>query len=333
MTLVRVLEIYPALIGTIQESLDDDNNHLAFKLLDISSKFNFLYTVAVFSDILRIINRTEKILQSNSLCVSLYIKELLLCIEDLGSLYVEDDRGVFLQEFLDDFDIETKSYRKNYLLQYTMGEEKELLQDARKIAKLIQEGIVNRFKGDTEGILEAFVMLDIPHLQERIHDLDSSASANYGNTELRKCVRYYNQFFESRNIATFGKNSKVLVESATLAEWKTLKNDIRKSFAGINPNIITKHATNPTHYPLLSDLYSFYMIIPLSTAECERVFSKMNTIKTDKRNCLNNESLNGFLLVSILGPDPADRDETNKFNTLLLEAIQHWREDKKRYFL
>lgn len=42
--------------------------------------------------------------------------------------------------------------------------------------------------------------------------------------------------------------------------------------------------------------------IPVSTAECERSFSCMNTILTKKRNRLNIDSLSSLMFISIVGP-------------------------------
>jgi hypothetical protein len=41
----------------------------------------------------------------------------------------------------------------------------------------------------------------------------------------------------------------------------------------------------------ISLIYEYLQVIPLTTVECERSFSKMNIIKTDLRNCLEPSTL------------------------------------------
>ena len=53
-------------------------------------------------------------------------------------------------------------------------------------------------------------------------------------------------------------------------------------------------------YPLLSFLFQVYMVLPTSTADVERGFSKMNVIKSNQRNKLG-EVLIHCLLISLYG--------------------------------
>ena len=53
-----------------------------------------------------------------------------------------------------------------------------------------------------------------------------------------------------------------------------------------------------TRYGLLSRLAKALLILPHGNADTERIFSKMNLIKTKLRNCIGNKSLNGLLCIS-----------------------------------
>ena len=48
------------------------------------------------------------------------------------------------------------------------------------------------------------------------------------------------------------------------------------------------------------------LLLPMSTADCERRFSALQRIKTDLRNRLSNKVLHYLLSISIEGPPPAD---------------------------
>ena len=46
------------------------------------------------------------------------------------------------------------------------------------------------------------------------------------------------------------------------------------------------------------------LLLPMSTADCERGFSCLQRVKTDLRNRLSNKILNYLLSISIEGPSP-----------------------------
>ena len=83
--------------------------------------------------------------------------------------------------------------------------------------------------------------------------------------------------------------------TAARLEWGKLKTTMFEAYRG---NTLRKFlqdlAFNNTLrdlFPQLSRLASIVLIIPVSTAECERCFSSMNRIKTDLRNRLNTSTL------------------------------------------
>ena len=50
------------------------------------------------------------------------------------------------------------------------------------------------------------------------------------------------------------------------------------------------------------------LVIPMSSADCERGFSALKRIKTRLRNRLSNRILNNLLMISIEGPELKDFD-------------------------
>jgi hypothetical protein len=69
------------------------------------------------------------------------------------------------------------------------------------------------------------------------------------------------------------------------------------------PNCITLLLNNKFDlgelYPLILKLLSVAVVIPLSTAEVDRVFSQVKLIKTEHRNRLKQETLENILKVKI----------------------------------
>ena len=61
-------------------------------------------------------------------------------------------------------------------------------------------------------------------------------------------------------------------------------------------------------FPNLHKLAVIALVIPMSSADCERVFSALKRIKTRLRNRLSNRILNNLLKISIEGPEIKDFD-------------------------
>ena len=70
-------------------------------------------------------------------------------------------------------------------------------------------------------------------------------------------------------------------------------------------------------------LASIALVLPISTAKCERSFSAMKQVKTELRNRIVTKTLDHLLRISISGPDLKDFD----FDTAVDEwgAIPHRR--------
>ena len=75
----------------------------------------------------------------------------------------------------------------------------------------------------------------------------------------------------------------------------------------------------------ISALLEISMVMPWSTASCERGFSALNLIKTSHRSCLQHDSMDDLLHISVNCPP------INKFSTD--EAIELWwtAAEKKRH--
>ena len=61
-------------------------------------------------------------------------------------------------------------------------------------------------------------------------------------------------------------------------------------------------STDPV-YPLLATLAARLLVVPASTADCERGFSAVSRIKTSSRNRLATENLDYLMLIDIEGED------------------------------
>ena len=77
-----------------------------------------------------------------------------------------------------------------------------------------------------------------------------------------------------------------------------------------------------TVFPLLANLASCLLVIPASTADCERGFSALKRIKTSTRNRLSSGTLDDLMIIDLEGKD------VSKFD--FKAVINAWASIKKR---
>ena len=107
------------------------------------------------------------------------------------------------------------------------------------------------------------------------------------------------------DVDTICKHFSVSVRPDTLkAEWITLKHVLVKDFH-TTVEVMQTLASDDT---LSSKLSSVALILPVSTADCERGFSTLKRIKTAPRNRFKTQTLDMLIRISSEGP------EITKFN-------------------
>ncbi|KAH3830720.1 hypothetical protein DPMN_103969 [Dreissena polymorpha] len=88
--------------------------------------------------------------------------------------------------------------------------------------------------------------------------------------------------------------------AVTVSQWKTVKGALSDSgktwvMAWVTGNLKESHVN-------IFKLATIGLLLPTSTADCERGSSALKRIKTDNRATLSNKVLNSLLTVSIEGP-------------------------------
>ena len=158
--------------------------------------------------------------------------------------------------------------------------------------------------------MEAFSILDPQGLlgepaddQLRVildHYKDGPLAINPGD-----CLKEHSEFVEVVKSHTHLKNCKTLVE---LAE-KVVGNDAVSSLFHIMTKLLVRA-----------------VVLPVSTADCERCFSTMSRIKTDLRNRMSTDALQKLIQIRLEGPD-----DLNDFD--FKEACHRWAKLKNRRIL
>ena len=139
--------------------------------------------------------------------------------------------------------------------------------------------------------IDAFGLFDPSKIPDK--SIDPALYQSWGNDRLAILESKYSQ----------NENPDIDASAARL-EWEKLRTTMFEAYRGTTlRNALQDLAFNNTlrSLPQLSRLASIALIIPVSTAECERRFSSMNRIKTDRRNRLNTSTLCQIMRIVLEG--------------------------------
>ena len=132
-------------------------------------------------------------------------------------------------------------------------------------------------------------------------------------------------------VATLMEHFKEVLESAgvktekIMDEWTTLKTSVYQPGWSESLKTLKWTELNRRHGEECSNILSLVdllLSIPAATAEAERGFNAMKTIKTDWRSRLSNDSINDLMVILLLSPEIKDFDPHR--------AIKLWLKDGPR---
>ena len=163
------------------------------------------------------------------------------------------------------------------------------------------------FKSD---IQEKYLNGLITNLESRFNDVGvlSALATIFNPQKALSCPSEQFSMYGDDEIATVSAHFTVTVVNETLfQEWSCFKHLLLAEFKEMSieetMSTLSAHSSFSSLYPTLSKLASIALIIPVSTADCERGFSTINRIKTDSRNRLKTETLDKLIRLSVEGPE------------------------------
>ena len=142
--------------------------------------------------------------------------------------------------------------------------------------------------------MEAFSILDPSKLPQE----SAEGYTTYGNDHLDLlCSRY-------------GSGDKADISTEELhSEWVALKQLLSQRYREMKCKefiLMSSDGTLTTMFPNFALLATIALIIPVSTAECERCFSSMKRIKTTLRNRMETATLDQLMRIANEGPKPEE---------------------------
>ncbi|MFI0416641.1 MAG: hAT transposon family protein, partial [Candidatus Thiodiazotropha sp.] len=113
------------------------------------------------------------------------------------------------------------------------------------------------------------------------------------------------QVYGQDQLRTLGEHYQVIDRNRAQAVFLVFKHLARSykgslSFAKFCCKLINEFSDQ---YPDFAMLARLALVIPVSSAPCERGFSVQNALKTKVRNRLNPERLNRLMFIKLIGPD------------------------------
>jgi len=285
----NLLKILPAVTQLLSEADSD--------ILASVSKYSFLYFLFFFADILDDLNRLSKIFQKSHVSIT----TMWNCLRATKSILTTNYLN--LENFIPGENL--KSF---------------LSQEVRCV------GLINLSKDKPEQELQvlasSFAGVLLKNLEERFPTDIISDLLPLGFEGLTK-----------ENIADFGVKEIDHLTAVQLPgvdgvevrkEWALAKHIIFNAGIPKNPWDLLLNAGNLEN---LAPLGRLFLVLPLSSVDCERGFSSQNAIKTKLRNAMSTNTLQDLMTISICGPPIEDLGKLD-----MDSVFAKWKAAKDRRF-
>ena len=206
------------------------------------------------------------------------------------------------------FDGSTPSYSIH--LQKYMQDFNILPEDLPPFIKSFSEAIIDSIKSrfPQSNLYYSFRIFD-----PKLLPIKESELGNYSNEEIEKLSDHYgiDRIDDKGNVM-----EKVINGDDAKQEWELAKYYLKQirgqDAVGGWEYIFNMYSDFLNEFPNVSKLVKISLIIPLSNAQVERIFSQHKLTKTRLRNRMSTESLNKHLMILLNGPDDFRRFDWNK---------------------
>ncbi|XP_070562439.1 E3 SUMO-protein ligase KIAA1586-like [Ptychodera flava] len=308
----------------------------AVGLFKYVTTYQFLATLHFMSDVLKQLNFLSKTFQKSDSDCSIVYSHVTAKSDTFKNMKV--NAGQRLLEFLNMVPNEPDETGKFYLKMFEVGKPVQpsfvltLPEGAEGIAISDNQNYRKWFQSSREKYIDKLVS----NLSDRFDDLgllgafkifvpsnypptSSEEYKNYGEQEIDALCEHYGCERNGKD----GRICKPVIDSSALKdEWPDVKGILSCNYRGMPYQATWQQILNMnvlSSYPNVSILAKISLIIPVSTADCERGFSRYNLIKTKLRASLKVSSVSCLMTLAIEAPPLRDM---NTFN--FHRAFQIW---------
>lgn len=319
------------------ERVDKDSQNPNWRLFKDLTSYITIATAHFMSDVHQKTQVLSKFMQTNGVPLADVDSQIRRTVNDLEMLLKIP--GPSWTKFQSQFNEKDNTWLGLVL----HGFDKEAFEQfQRRVISATTLAIKTRFMENDPFILDMRVINNllwpIGGIVIGTEELDRESEwGRYGNDEIQRIATHYHELLGLLDLDDDEDTSRFTIETKILNEWYLFKSDIILGSVGIEKvrtesysvfwSFMSAHYGK--RYPWLLSVVTIIRLIPIGSAECERVFSAMNRLKSEMRNRLSNDRLNDLLTVNRLAPKLRDISDS-----LLDELISHWSVNHRatRYF-
>ena len=282
-TLADYIEEGDGLAKALYEQLDD----------------NFISATMYLADLTNILKKLINAFQLEHLSVSHFNLQLDVAIktienEFIGSEEVPPNYGTIFKKYLED----NYNFIPSFVREYSIA---------------IINAIKNRFP--EYELYSAFSIFDPKELPD-----DDTELVLYGNQEIEILGNFYGEI----KLVNENEFSEIIDKEKLNQEWNSVKpylqyyknNNQEMYFIQLWQHILDIDDDFSFNYPTIVILVKIALLIPLSNAHVERIFSQMKLIKNNLRNKMHLNTLDNHLMILLNGHEIENFD--------FLKALEHW---------
>ena len=273
-----------SLLAALERAVVENDDAVARGLLHAMKTYKFVATLYLLCDVLPILTTLSLVFQKENVSLTAILPSVNATIASLNLL--RSQPGLHLQKIDDvlvglttQFGIIVTESDKKYFQEHVREKYVDALVDNRK----------NRFSD--VGVVNAFAsILDPQKATQMYQSFPETEFNNYG----------------ANDIDAISEHFSVSAKPDTLKrEWMTLKHILVQDFSSTVEvmQTLASDETLSSLYPSFSKLSAVALVLPVSTADCERGFSTLKRIKTAPRNRLKTETLDMLICISSEGPN------------------------------
>ena len=297
----NLYEIWNSVLATLNDYVNegDKQAQLLYNQLDQ----DFIFATTYFADLTNILKKLINTFQLDFLSLSLFKKSLNNTINEIEYEFIGNEQfppnnGLIFKEYLNKHNFDSPPFIKEYSI-------------------AIIDAIQKRFP--QMELYSSFSIFDPKAIPDDDEQLDL-----YGNKE----IEFLSEFYGEIKFADGDEFQEIIDKNNLSEEWCLVKPilQLKKSneldFINFWKFIFDTDEDFSFNYPNISLLVKISLIIPLSNANVERIFSQTKLIKNRLRNKMNLDTLNNHLMILLNGPEIED------FN--FEKAYEYWENKKNR---
>ena len=281
-----IYEHYDALVMTLED--DKDKTGKAAGLWKFIATSLFLMITALLIDILTCIGILSLTFQKDTVNLSSIRHNVDSTISTINTMR----NGSFtVNAVLDQLNIAVNANGstkyKNIQIVHNANLQRQFNSVREKFLDNLTENLSNRFPHDDLNLLECFDRIFNP----KRYPEDQVNLYAYGNDQLNKLCDHYSSLLDVHKC------------KGQFLPFKHLVKSHRADYEDFDSFIQLLLAEYSNIYPDFALLASIALVIPVSSAPCERGFSQQNILKSKLRNRLNPDRLNRLLMIRLNEPD------------------------------